>query len=92
MAALALVLVAVGCSSRDRSVCHVNPESWCKPATVAIDNPATQTLLDVVFYVRCNSDFNLRTLPVVIRSIAPNGLECIDQAFWVFDDCRGGDS
>jgi hypothetical protein len=85
VAIVAALALAVGCGSRNKNICHVNPTNWSKGAIVAIDNAEVGTMLDVSFFVRHNSDFNLKTLPVIIRSIAPDGQECIDQTFWVFD-------
>lgn len=86
VAIVAALALSVGCGSRNKNICHVNPANWSNGAVVIIDNVDTQHLLDIEFFVKHNADFNLKTLPVVIRSIAPNGLECIDQAFWVFDE------
>ena len=89
ISALVMMLAAAGCAPKDKSICYVNPDNWSEPATVVADNVATDVLLDVVFNVRCNADLNLRILPVVIRTIAPNGLECIEQAFWTFGENDG---
>ena len=86
IALVAALVVATGCGSRGKNICHVNPTSWAKGAVVTIDNVDTTHLLDIEFFVKHNADFNLKTLPVIIRSIAPNGLECLEQAFWVFDE------
>lgn len=85
-ACLALVLLVTGCAPKEKNVCHVSPTNWHKSADIVYDNKESgETFFDISFFVRCNADFDLKMLPVVVRTIAPNSAECIDQAIWVFD-------
>ncbi len=80
------VSVLTGCANRDKSICHVNPMNWDSAAEVVYDNENEQyTLLDISFFVRCNVDFDLQTLPVVVRTEAPDSSITIEQYIWTFD-------
>ena len=87
-ALLALTLSAIGCTPEEQNVCHVNPRNWNKSADITFENSSTNTLLDISFFVRCNADFSVKALPVVVRTEAPNSSVSSEQVVWVFDSER----
>ena len=83
---VALLILSVGCTPKEKNICHVNPLNWSKSADIVFENKNTESLYNIYFFVRCNADFDLKTMPVIIRTTSPDSSTSIDRAFWVFDD------
>lgn len=81
---LAAVLM-VGCGAKEKNICHVNPNNWNNSAEIIYDNQQPNTILDISFFVRCNTDFDLDMMSVVISTESPNKEICIEPTTWLFD-------
>lgn len=85
-AILAFAALLVGCAPKEKNVCHVNPNNWDRSADIVYENSQPGTsYVDISFFVRCNADLDINMLPVVVRIIAPDSAECIEQSIWTFD-------
>lgn len=83
---MAFTLLMASCAPKEKNVCHVNPTNWSKGADIVYENDQPGTsYVNISFFVRCNADLDLKQLPVVIRTIAPDSAECIEQTIWSFD-------
>ena len=86
LALVALLTLSVGCTPKEKNVCHVDPLNWSKGANIVYENNNTEALYNIYFFVRCNADFDLKTMPVIIRVTSPDSSISIDRAFWAFDE------
>lgn len=84
-AILVSVLLMAGCAPKEKNVCYVDPLNWSKSADIIYQNNDTNAVLDISFFVRYNADFDIKTLPVIVRSSAPDSSITIDQFIWSFD-------
>ncbi len=85
---LAVVMSMVGCTPKERCVCHVNPRNWSRSADIVFENNDPETRLDISFFVRCNAGFDTKVLPVIVRTEAPDSSVSCERALWVFDSER----
>lgn len=78
-------LLMAGCGPKEKSICHVNPSNWNSSAELIYNNNQLDTYIDISFYVRCNNDFDVQALPIIVQIEAPDSGMTIDHAIWVFD-------
>ena len=86
LTAIVVAVLAAGCAKPVESVvCHVNPLKWSRPAEIEYDNRDTISLRTISFYVRTNSAFDAKELPVSIGIESPDSTLCTELQTWSFD-------
>lgn len=89
LTAIVVAVLAAGCAKPVESVvCHVNPFKWSHCAEIEYDNRDTISLRTISFYVRTNSAFNAKELPVSIGIESPDSTLCTELQTWTFDSER----
>lgn len=89
LATIVVVMLVAGCKKPIGStICHVNPHKWSHCAEIEYDNRDTTSLRTISFYVRVNSTFDTKELPVSISIESPDSTRCIEQQTWSFDSER----
>ncbi len=82
---LAFSFLMTGCAPKEKNICHVNPKDWSNSANIFYENNQLDTYLDISFFVRCNNDFDVQAVPIIIQIEAPDSSIAFEHATWVFD-------